>query len=142
MLKKHSPAVMVQAGLNTVITITRSGTGRIEPNALAAKTVGGGEKTMANKTCLWCGRSLPPKEFHKDKNRKDGLQTLCMLCNKYRTMYKFYGTKSKKELTDMINERKVRNLLMEMKINTMSPKVAVGSAVQMLENNKYGNPAK
>lgn len=87
---------------------------------------------MANKTCLWCGRSLPAKEFHADKNRKDGLQSLCKLCNKYRTMFKFYGTKTKKQLADMINERHVRNLLMEMKINGITPKVAVGSAVQVL----------
>jgi hypothetical protein len=51
-------------------------------------------------------------------------------------MYKFYGTKSKKELTEMINERRVRNLLMEMKINTLSPKVAVGTAVQQLIGNR------
>lgn len=84
------------------------------------------------KDCRWCGRSLPTADYHKAGDTLDGLQAICKTCNKFRTMFKFYGTKDKKELVSMIEERKVRILLMEMKMNEITPRDAVAIATLSL----------
>lgn len=37
---------------------------------------------METKQCCKCGNKLPKSEFHKHRNRKDGLQTWCKSCVK------------------------------------------------------------
>ena len=84
------------------------------------------------KECKWCGRVQPHSEYHKDSKAADKMQAFCKTCNKYRTMYKFYGAKLKEELEDMIKERKVRILLMEMNLNKIKAREAVSIATQSL----------
>lgn len=55
------------------------------------------------KKCCICGNTKPLSEFNKHKNRKDGRQTACKLCNKQYTINHYY--KNQKEIANQRKEK-------------------------------------
>ena len=54
--------------------------------------------TMTNKVCTKCKKTLPSSNFHKDKQKKDGLNSSCKLCVKKYS--KIVWDKEKKKLVE------------------------------------------
>jgi len=58
---------------------------------------------MKTKRCYYCNEEKPLDEYHKDKNRKDGLQNKCKLCNKQ------YHQENKERISEQKKQHRQEN---------------------------------